>query len=120
MQGDTMMSDVKKKIKIKAPLEKVWLALSDVESIGAWMLDDKVRVDLRVTGKYVFFNGDTTGKFTLIQAPRHLAYTWRQASWKKSWADSLVTWTLRRAGDETVVSLEHSRFPNEEERKGHQ
>ena len=40
-------------------------------------------------------------------------------SWKKEWADSVVRWELKAKGDSTGVRLTHSKFPNKEERDGH-
>ena len=113
------MTDVEKKLQIKAPIEKVWAALTDPVRIGAWMDDDSVQVDLAIDGRYVFFGGETTGAFTRIDAPRHLEYTWRQAGWSKTWQDSLVKWTLRKSGNETLLSLVHTQFPNEQESIDH-
>ncbi|MCL4504417.1 MAG: SRPBCC domain-containing protein [Chloroflexi bacterium] len=113
------MSVVEKKLRISAPIERVWDALTNPTSIAAWMDDESVMVDLVVGGKYAVFGGQTTGAFTRIDGPRHLEYTWRQAEWRKTWKDSVVTWTLRRDGDGTRVTLLHSQFPNDEERSGH-
>ena len=114
------MSEVVKKVTIQAPLEKVWEALTDLRAIVAWMDDETAQIDLTVGGKYTVFGGDTTGKFTRIEAPRHLEYTWRMSEWCKSWNDTVVTWSLRKQGAGTRVTLVHSQFPNEEERTGHE
>jgi len=114
------MSEVVKKVTINVPLEKVWEALTDPRAIAAWMDDDSAQIDLKAGGKYAVFGGDTTGKFTLITAPRHLEYTWRMSEWRKSWKNSVVTWSLRKQGAGTHVTLVHSQFPNEDERASHE
>lgn len=113
------MSEVVKKLTIKAPLEKVWAALTAPQVIAAWMDDEGVQVDLRVGGQYAVFGGDAAGAFTRIEALRHLEYTWRMAEWRKSWKPSHVSWTLRKHGDGTHITLIHSQFPNESERNSH-
>lgn len=113
------MSDVEKNVLINAPIDAVWAALTDPLSIGGWMDDDSVQVDLKVDGRFALFNRETTGAFTRIEQPNHLEYTWRQSGWQKDWADSLVRWELRKAPGGTHVTLVHSRFPNDEERDGH-
>jgi uncharacterized protein YndB with AHSA1/START domain len=114
------MADIEKKIRIAAPIDNVWDALTDATSIRGWMGDDDtVAVELRVGGHYQFFGGETTGVFTVIEKPKNLAYTWRQREWHKDWPDSLVSWELMPDGQETQVLLTHSQFPNTAERDGH-
>lgn len=114
-----MPHTIKKSLTIAAPIHKVWAALTDQKDIGAWMGDANVKVSLRKGGRYAFFGGETSGKFTAIQKPTTLEYTWRQHEWKKEWKDSLVKWELKAKGDTTLVKLTHTHFPNKEERDGH-
>lgn len=113
------MPDIEKNVLINAPIDAVWAALTDPGAIGVWMDDDQVTVDLKAGGRYALFGGETTGAFTRIEQPDLLEYTWRQAGWQKDWADSLVRWEVRAAQGGTQVKLVHSRFPNDEERDGH-
>jgi len=113
------MSLVEKNLTVAAPIEKVWAALTDPALITEWMLDEDVRVDLRIGGQYRFFDGETSGQFTIIQAPTLLEYTWRQRSWPFEWADSRVRWELESEGSGTQIRLLHDNFPNEDERAGH-
>jgi uncharacterized protein YndB with AHSA1/START domain len=113
------MADVEKALIIAAPIERVWAALTDAAAIGEWMLDEEVEVDLQVGGAYAFFDKETRGHFTHIQAITLLEYTWRQGSWPKEWGDSLVHWELKTQGENTQVMLRHNRFPNDEERDSH-
>src|SRR5690242_12913838 len=107
-----MPNPIEKVVTIAAPLERVWAALTEPAAIAAWMDDDAAAIDLRAGGAYQFFGGATTGIVTAFKAPRSLTYTWRQAEWPAAWADSVVTWTLRRAGAGTRVQLTHTGFPN--------
>ncbi len=114
-----MTTAIRKTVQIKAPVEKVWAALTDPKAIGAWMGSEGLKVTLRKGGHFAFFGGDTTGKFTEINRPNTLEYTWRQHTWEKDWADSIVRWELNPKGRSTYVRLVHSQFPNQTERDGH-
>ncbi len=114
------MAIIDKQLLIAAPIDSVWAALTDPAAIMGWMGEDSaVSVDLRVGGRYQFFGGTTTGAFTILNAPRSLAYTWRQAEWQADWRDSIVRWDLEPAGAGTRVHLTHDQFPNLDERDSH-
>lgn len=112
------MFKVTKRVAIAASIEKVWAALTSPRAIQGWM-GGKVRVNLRAGGKYALFGGETTGKFTRVEKPGALEYTWRQANWPAEWADSRVHWELKPTKTGTQVKLTHDRFPNQDERDGH-
>jgi len=113
------MSCIKKQVIVHAPIAQVWSALVEREALAAWMLDETAAVDLRVGGAYAFFAGETTGRFTRIDAPTILEYTWRQEDWPEAWADSKVCWELEAHGASTRILLYHRDFPNEDERENH-
>jgi uncharacterized protein YndB with AHSA1/START domain len=81
--------------------------------------DDLIKIDLKLGGTYVIFDGETTGKFTEIDKPSILEYTWRQESWDKEWKDSRVRWQLTSSGNGTHLQLHHWNLPNVEERDSH-
>jgi uncharacterized protein YndB with AHSA1/START domain len=110
---------IEKEIVIKAPVGKVWAALTDPEAIGAWMDDDSIKVVLKVGGKYALFGGVTTGKFTAVEKPSALEYTWRQGEWEKSEPDTLVRWELKPEGKKTRLRLVHSGFDDRKGRDDH-
>jgi uncharacterized protein YndB with AHSA1/START domain len=114
------MESVIKEIVVRAPLQSVWSALTEVEAIRGWMgAESEVEVDLRPGGRYRLFGGETTGEFRVIDPPHRLAYSWRQGEWPAAWKDSLVEWELRADGSSTRIRLQHSHFPNDEERASH-
>ena len=114
------MTAITKHLDIAAPLDKVWAALTDTRSIEGWMGEGTVAdLDLKVGGSYGWFGGDTTGRFTLIEKPNKLEYTWRQHAWPAAWADSVVGWELKTKGQGTDVALTHDQFPNQDERDSH-
>lgn len=113
------MSDIHKHLVIAAPLDRVWAALTDTATMGEWMQDDSVQIDLRLQGAYAVFGGETTGHFTHITAPILLEYTWRQGNWPRDWEDSIVRWELHPEGSSTRIYLIHTRLPNKDERDSH-
>ncbi len=115
------MADIERDLQLAVPIETVWAALTEPEAIMAWMGDDTlVAVDLHVNGPYQFFYGATTGRFTEIEPPHRLAYTWRQDEWPSHWPDSLVRWELTPDGQGgTKLHLTHANLPNPTERDGH-
>ena len=115
-----MPTTIRETVQIKAPVEKVWAALTDPEVIGKWMGSEGLKVVLRKGGRYAFFGGETTGKFMEICNPNTLEYTWRQHSWEKGWVDSVVRWELNPKGKSTYLRLVHSLLPNKEERDSHE
>jgi len=112
--------EIEKELEIRAPIEKVWDALTDAGSIDKWMHSGEVAVDLRPGGSYQFFGGDTSGVFTRVMRPHALEYTWRQAGWQADWPDSVVAWDLRPGEEDTTrVHLRHTAFPSEAEAQAH-
>jgi len=112
------MQPIKKKLAFAAPIEKVWAALTGPKAIAAWM-GGPVTSNPRAGGRYAYFGGETTGRYTLVEKPTKLEYTWRQSGWPAEWADSRVRWTLKATKTGTVVTLIHDRFPNDDERDSH-
>ena len=110
---------VKDRLILAAP-QAVWAALTEPPAIRAWMgADSTVEIDLRPGGGYRLFGGETTGTILSCEAGKRLTYTWRQGEWPAEWDDSLVDWTLTPAEGGTHLHLVHDRFPNEQERQGH-
>jgi uncharacterized protein YndB with AHSA1/START domain len=112
------MSTVTKSVIIQAPIDQVWAALSAADTISSWM-GGLVKSDLRPGGKYAYFGGETTGRYTIVDPPHRLEYTWRQTEWPAEWSDSTVKWELKADEKGTHVDLVHEHFPNESERSGH-
>jgi uncharacterized protein YndB with AHSA1/START domain len=112
------MSEIIKSVTIQAPIDQVWAALTAADAIASWM-GGPVTSDLRPGGKYAYFGGETTGRYTVVEPPHRLEYTWRQSEWPAEWSDSTVKWNLKLNKTGTTVHLVHEHFPNESERSGH-
>jgi len=114
-----MQPIIKDRLILAAP-QAVWAALTEPQAIRAWMGEDStVEIDLRPGGAYRLFSGETSGTIQSLEPGTRLTYTWRQGEWPAEWGDSLVDWTLTPAKGGTLLHLVHDRFPNEQEREGH-
>jgi uncharacterized protein YndB with AHSA1/START domain len=74
------MKPIKKRLIVKTSISKVWAALTGRKAIEAWM-GGPVKSNPRIGGRYAYFGGETTGRYTRVEKPTELAYTWRQAVW---------------------------------------
>ncbi|MFD0959886.1 SRPBCC family protein [Paenibacillus chungangensis] len=93
---------------LKHPVEKVWEAITRPDQLAQW-LTVKSELDLNVDGQLVlrWDNGDeVTGKFTKVEAPYELEYTWLESSS----GNSVVRWMLKEEGDGCMLQLMHT-FP---------
>lgn len=113
------MPTIKKKITLAAPIAKVWAALTAPKAIAAWM-GGPVKSNPRVGGRYAYFGEETTGRYIRVEKPSALEYTWRQANWPTEWPDSHVRWKLKATKTGTLLTLMHTKFPNQAERDGHE
>ena len=115
---------------LDSPVERVWSALTDRESIPRWYGpgdDFRVEVhewDCRLGGSYRVAmhhkDGPTHtcyGVFKTIEAPERIAYTW---AWEGAPPmDTLVTFQLAPEGGRTRLSFAHVGFPNEDVKEQH-
>jgi uncharacterized protein YndB with AHSA1/START domain len=77
-----MTNRIEKTIELKAPIERVWHALTDHEEFGSWFgvkLDGPFAVGEESTGRITYpgFEHVTwEARVTRMEAPRHFAFTW--------------------------------------------
>lgn len=92
-----------------APIERVWKALTDRESMRQWYFDIK---DFKPEVGYEFhFTGENDGKvfmhlckITDVIPNKKLRHSWRYEDYEGM---SYVTWELFDEGDKTRVKLTH-------------
>ncbi|PIO00258.1 hypothetical protein COT72_00955 [archaeon CG10_big_fil_rev_8_21_14_0_10_43_11] len=113
-----MAFSIKKEYTINAPIDAVWKALTNSKTLSSWQ-GQKCAQSTKVGGHVSLFDGATTGKILVFEPKKKLSYTWRQNTWDASWADSLVTYTLKEKKDKTTVVLSHTKLPNKQEVAGH-
>ena len=85
--------------QLKAPIEKVWAALTIPERLGDWFVDSTI--DLRVGGVIHFSWTDVT--ITVCEPPRSLAWTWELDG-----RETLVRFDLVPDAGGTQLTLTHS------------
>jgi uncharacterized protein YndB with AHSA1/START domain len=107
-----------------------WL---DTEALSDWMcprparcLDVKLepwvggslRFDIEESGVEFF----VAGRFTVLERPRRLTFTWRCSTWPVAAAESVVDISLDPCGhDQTLMTIEHTLLPSglvEQHRRG--
>jgi uncharacterized protein YndB with AHSA1/START domain len=113
---------------IPGPIENVFDAWLDPDSVKAWMRPGpgmtvpSVRIDPRVGGKYLIVMSSPDreipheGEYRVIERPNRLVFTWVS----EPAGNSLVTVAFHRLTDaSTRVVLTHEKLPNEASRDGH-
>lgn len=92
---------------LRAPVEKVWAALTVPERLADWFAT--AEVDLRVGGTIQLdWNGENeaTMRITVCEPPRHLAWIWQLGG-----RDTLVRFDLLPVSGGCELTLTHSGVP---------
>jgi uncharacterized protein YndB with AHSA1/START domain len=115
---------------IKASPEKVFTAWTDPKTLKKWMsptdaMDVTVaETDLKIGGRYRIVMREPDGKehriggtYTVLEMNRRLAFTWL---WEGgTGVETLVTIDLRKKGEDTELTLTHSKFADDKTRDMH-
>jgi len=107
--------------EIDAPVDRVFDAWLDPESLALWMRpgnveDASVTVNAHVGGRFeILMRGSQTtlrhsGVYQVIDRPRRLVFTWVSAATQQG--DSLVTIEFNSRGPRTEVVLTQERLPS--------
>jgi uncharacterized protein YndB with AHSA1/START domain len=117
------------KRRINAAPAKIYQAWTDPQQMMRWYAPanaDTLRAetDARVGGRFRVLmrtpdgeEHDVSGVYREVVPDEKLVFTWQWRS-KLEW-ESLVTVTLKRDGDATILTLTHEQLPDEAERDGH-
>lgn len=104
-------------IRIAAPEEKVWSAIVTPELVGKYHLAPLRKIELRKDGVIEYGTPEQvmiSGKITAIEPGTSLSHTFRFAPANHSGttedSETVVTYTLRKDGDGTILKLVHSGF----------
>ena len=69
---------IDKRIEFKAPIERVWKAITDPEELSQWF-PDRTKIELQ-PGALGYFEWDEHGRCNmrveLVEAPTHLVWSW--------------------------------------------
>jgi uncharacterized protein YndB with AHSA1/START domain len=101
-----------KEVPISPPPSMVFKALTSPDQLNEWFTN-RAKVDLRVGGRYSNNDGDR-GRFLEIVPNKRLRFSWDNPSWAPG---SIVEILLKRIKNRTVLTLIHSGFEREKERK---
>lgn len=114
-----MVSDrIEREIVIKAPVAKVWAAVTTAEHIGTWFGNAGATIDLRPGGALTctWREGERTntvyGKVEKVDAPHLFAYRWaiQQDTPFQVENSTLVEFSLREEADSTRLTVVESGF----------
>jgi uncharacterized protein YndB with AHSA1/START domain len=130
MQADTAVKpSLTIKRRFNASPEKVFAAWTDPEKVKHWMGPAAVEVisaesDPRTGGRYRWVmktadgeQHDVSGVYREVVANEKLVFTW---AWKSTpERESLVTITLKKDGEGTLLTLMHEQFFDQDARDRH-
>ncbi|HLW48227.1 MAG TPA: SRPBCC domain-containing protein [bacterium] len=118
-------------IKIKAPADRIFDALTDPAQCMKWwgsagrFETTHMESDLRPGGRRVMrgtgMGGrpfSVTGVYRQIERPRLLVFTWLP-DWQGDTTESVVRWDLEESGGVTTVRVTHLGLATEGARAGH-
>jgi uncharacterized protein YndB with AHSA1/START domain len=122
---------VVKEIRIQAPPELVFSALTDPAEVKAWWVipgqyeTRDAQLDVRVGGRYRVSGTSVrlkefavTGVYRIVEPPHRLSYTWTP-DWDAGARDSIVDIRLEPEGEETRVIVTHTMFSTQSARDSH-
>jgi uncharacterized protein YndB with AHSA1/START domain len=117
------------KRRINAPPAKIYQAWTDPQKMMRWYAPAdaetlRAETDARVGGRFRVLmrtadgeEHDVSGVYREVVRDEKLVFTWQWRS-KPEW-ESLVTVTLQRDGEGTILTLIHEQLPDDAERDGH-
>lgn len=128
--NDAVKPSLTLKRRLNAPAEKVYAAWTDPQKIVRWFGPDsgpvtKAEIDLRVGGGFnIGFHTEdgeyhqVGGVYREVVPNEKLVFTWAWHTMKER--ESLVTVTIKRDGDGSLLTLHHEKFFDEAARDGHE
>src|SRR5215470_10332425 len=121
MKNSNNTIEIKVERKIPAPPDEVFDAWLDPKIPGnPWNAAEKFILDPKVDGLFYWALKGTShyGRFTELERPDRLQHTW--VSPNTFGAESTVSVTFKKEGENTVMTLVHSGLPDSDEGKGHE
>ena len=103
------MKSFSQKYYIKAPVGKVWEALTDPKIIDAWG-GGPVKMSGRQGASFSFWGGDIWGKNIKVVPEKFLVQEWYGGKWEEP---SKVTFSLSEKMGNTALLLKHENLPDD-------
>ncbi|HET7922900.1 MAG TPA: SRPBCC domain-containing protein [Gammaproteobacteria bacterium] len=107
------MADILHLIKIRAPREKVYQALTTAEGVRNWWTRD-TDLDSKVGGKgeFRFAKGTRVTTVSIEELKPASRVVWKAISAPiPTWADTRIEFELHAEGDATLLAFAHRGFP---------
>lgn len=112
--GIKLTADVSLDFKYDAPVEQVWDALTDSETLAKWIWENDFKPE--VGHKFQFraepnewWDGIVNGEVLEVNEPQKLSYTWASQG-----ETTTITWTLKEVSEgRTELHFEQSGFSEE-------
>jgi uncharacterized protein YndB with AHSA1/START domain len=112
------MADIMHLVRIAAPPERVYEALTTTEGIRNWWTRD-AHLDSTIDGKGTFRFHDTADVTTVrireLEPPLHVMWK-TTSSFRPEWLGTTIHFDLRAEKDGTVVAFAHRGFEQADER----
>ena len=102
------MKSFTKKYEIQAPLEKVWLCLTDADEMNKWGAEPATFI-AEINSEFTMWGDYINGKVTKI-----IKYKILEEEWTVEGMDvpSLVTFRIEENNNITIVELTHGNIPD--------
>jgi uncharacterized protein YndB with AHSA1/START domain len=118
------MPDITHRIGIRAPIAKVYAAVSTVEGIAGWWTKEtsgSAALGGTVTVRFTTSTGEEKGRmeFEIIKLDPHKEVRWRFRSGPEEWIGTEVTFDLSQDGDMTLVLFGHRNWREQVEFMAH-
>ena len=107
---------IEREIVIKAPVERVWSALTEAEHIGRWF-GDAAEIDLKPGGEMTVSwakHGVVSAVVEQVEPPTFFSFRWARPAGAKlrEGNSTLVEFTLDAEGEQTRLRVVESGFPS--------
>jgi uncharacterized protein YndB with AHSA1/START domain len=111
------MPDIRHRVVISAPLDRVYEAVATADGISDWWTRDGVRGESRAGSNLAFFfnQPEPSAVMQVDQLDPDQKVSWTCIGGAEEWIGTRVTFDLTPSGDETVVLFTHAdwRSPSE-------
>lgn len=106
------MADLSLDFQFKSPINKVWNALTNSETLAQWVMENNFKP---IVGYKCQFQNEEIDlivdcEVLVVDEPNKLSYTWIGGP-----IETVVTWTLSQEGETTHLHLEHTGFKKEDQ-----
>jgi len=108
-----MSADIHMEVDIKATPQRVYDTLLDSNEFSAFTKGAAAKIDPKEGGAFSCFNGQILGRTVELRPGKRIVQAWRSKSWAEG-LYSIVRHELRKSGNGTILTLDHSGIPEAE------